>query len=704
MNNSIHPARNSSRALQKTKQKGGKATAARSNGHDHGSAAKLSVPDRQRILGPQITLSIGGNRTTQAVSSVNEDALTEIRDHLTQPSGTSVAVEIAGLTSSRPEEQVAAWQLLRELQACGPLTLTVDGRSFTDAVDAAIGMVVGPGDPRHQTSLQSAVAALRICCPTDSVVDMAAGRLAKHLKHNGLSARATTLAKDIRQAGQAAAKPLGLDATLAATQFIEAREKQVGASPAIAYFNGDFYEWRQKWWRLETAEFAAGVTNFLQHSPDYKITQKFIGDVLANIRGQTVLGCGNQGTPFFVDEFGPRPQVRKRQLIVMQNGMVDLAPILYGKSPKLLKFNPAWFTNTQLPYKFKPNAKCPRLLEFLQHVLEIDANAGEPRREGDQRLQVLQQFFGYCLLHDARFQKFMIMVGLGSNGKGVVLNLLNKMLGHENVSHISIDQLSGQFALEPLVGKMANICGDLSEVDSVAEGTLKRLTGEDNLTVHRKNRLAITMAPGIKLIFATNTLPRFADKTDGMWRRLIAMPFDVVIPADEQNKNLARELEEELPGILNWAITGLQRLLQQGGFTDCAVCKQVQEQHRIDCDPVAQFIDECIELQEGATVPCQSVYDAYTTWCDANGRRLPLSSSEFSRQITRRLKRKLERESKKNSSGKRPYRWTGFFIAGTVPTDNKPRQASGGPPHHQHRTATHSVPQRPCRGAHHGRR
>ena len=93
---------------------------------------------------------------------------------------------------------------------------------------------------------------------------------------------------------------------------------------------------------------------------------------------------------------------------------------------------------------------------------------------GDRRLRVLQEWFGYTLLCDGRFQKFLLMVGEGRNGKGVIQNLWVQMLGAENVAHVSLDQLSGRFAMQPLLGKMANICGDLCEIDAVAEGVLKR--------------------------------------------------------------------------------------------------------------------------------------------------------------------------------------------------------------------------------------
>ena len=224
------------------------------------------------------------------------------------------------------------------------------------------------------------------------------------------------------------------------------------------------------------------------------------------------------------------------------------------------------------------------------------------------------------------------MVGDGANGKSVILHLLTMLLGRENVCHVALDQLGGPFGLEPLLDKMASVCGDLNEIDAVAEGILKRLTGQDNLTVHRKHRTSLTMAPSIKLTFATNTVPRFADKTRGVWRRLILMLFNVTIPDDEQDEMLNQTLEEELPGILNWAIRGLRRLLEQEAFTVCPTCEAAKGQHQRDCDPFTQFVDECLEFRPIAQIDKPDLYALYQEWCEANGNK-PLASGSFTRLV-----------------------------------------------------------------------
>ena len=379
--------------------------------------------------------------------------------------------------------------------------------------------------------------------------------------------------------------------------------------------------------------------------------------------------------PFFVDDYAPPTTISRRHMLVLQNGMLDLDALAKSEEPELLDPDPRWFGTSVLPFAYDPKAKCPKFKAFLYRVLERNPESGKPLHPGDNRLSVLQEWFGYTLLCDGRFQKFLLMVGEGNNGKGVLQNLWVKMLGPENVSHVSLDKLNGEFALQPLLGRMANICGDLCEIDAVAEGVLKRLTGQDNLTVNRKNQPMLTMATAVKLVFATNALPRFQDKSRGIWRRLMAMPFRVVIPDDEVDETLAEELEAELPGILNWALRGLKRLLEQGHFTHCDVCTKAAARHRTACNPVAQFFDERLLLPtpkpgQVHRIRKDELYTTYKEWCVAGGYK-PYAKNRFGEEVGKLPGVGEWRQGNGESDGRRPWYWTGIGKAVPCPVETE---------------------------------
>lgn len=587
-----------------------------------------------------MTLRLNDHSIRLPTGEVN-DYLEQLEAELEKSNGQVVEVAVSGLANWTPDEQDAIWRVCRVIADGGcRLCLKLAKQTYDDPVAAMVDRLVGPKNIfEHEQRLQSAIRAAAVFC-SEAAQDAAAGLIVERLKALHVQVRSDKIRRLVREADCADdGEAVGPNPTILAEDFVEWLRGQhddgLGEDDLPAhYFNGQFYLWDRPWREVATKEFVALVTSFLQDTNIDKVTTKLVNDVVANLGGLAVVGRGDEPLPFYVDDYGPPVSISRRQLLVFDNGMLDLEAVVAGGNAELEPLSPRWFSTVRLPFAFNPKARCPRFLRFLYDVLELDPESGRYRRSGDRRFRLLQEWFGYNLLGDGRFQRFVIMVGEGSNGKGVILNLLSAMLGSQNVCHVALDQLGGTFGLEPLLGKVANICGDLNEIDAVAEGLLKRLTGEDNLTVNRKNKTAVTMAPALKLSFATNTLPRFKDKTRGIWRRLIAMPFDVVIPEEEQDEGLATSLEEELPGILNWALRGLRRLLEQGRFTRCAVCEAAKVQHRQDCDPFLQFLDECVELGPRRRIDKRALYEVYRNWCDASRNRA-LAYGSFVRRVGR---------------------------------------------------------------------
>ena len=122
------------------------------------------------------------------------------------------------------------------------------------------------------------------------------------------------------------------------------------------------------------------------------------------------------------------------------------------------------------------------------------------------------------------------MEGEGANGKSVVCEILTAMLGEENVSNVPLEIFGERFQLAASLGKLANIASEVGELKSVAEGFLKQFTGGDRMLFDRKGLLPIHARPTARLVLATNNRPRFSDRSAGLWRRMILLPFNVTIP------------------------------------------------------------------------------------------------------------------------------------------------------------------------------
>src|SRR5262249_31000258 len=205
----------------------------------------------------------------------------------------------------------------------------------------------------------------------------------------------------------------------------------------------------------------------------------------------------------------------------------------------------------------------------------------------------LQEFMGWTLIPgELSFQKFLILVGGGSNGKSTIMAVWTELAGRDNVSHVPLNHLGGEFRLHEMAGKLANIARDMTRLHPAEEGVLKQLPPGDPRQLNRKNKPPVTLRPTARWIFGTNTLPPFAARSDGVWRRMLALPFLEQIPEDQVDPRRVERLKEELPGIFNWALAGAARLYQQGRFTSCSVCERCVEEHRHDSDPFPQVVDQ----------------------------------------------------------------------------------------------------------------
>ena len=309
----------------------------------------------------------------------------------------------------------------------------------------------------------------------------------------------------------------------------------------------------------------------------------------------------------------------------MENGIVDVERFAAGHLDALRDHTPAFFSPILLPYPYDPQADCPQWKAFLKEVLpDWDTS------------NLLQEWFGYNLVYDLSQQRFLILEGEGANGKSVVCDVLRSLLGEANVSAVPLELFGSRFQLAPTIGKLANIVAEMGEMDRVAEGSLKPFVTGDAITIDRKNKDLLTVRPTARLSFATNTRPRFSDRSDGIWRRLILVPFTIQIPVDRQDRQLTTKLMNELSGIFNWAIQGLQRLRERDHFVEPKVAEEAKKDYQRETNPTRCFLeDECVEGL-GYEVSKENLYKTYRRWIETNGYR-PLGSSLFGKEVARRF-------------------------------------------------------------------
>lgn len=322
----------------------------------------------------------------------------------------------------------------------------------------------------------------------------------------------------------------------------------------------------------------------------------------------------------------PTPDPHQRYYIALQNGLIDVKELRTTGIVNLRPLTPLYFTPIALPVSFDAEANCPKFLSFLAQITNQDA----------ERQLLIQEMVGYLLTIDLLWHAFFFLVGDGGNGKSTLLAMIRALLGTANISSVALEVFGDRFRLSPTLGKLANIVEEVGEMDKTAEGTLKWYTGGSSMDFDRKNMEPVNRVPSARLVFATNTLPRFSDRTDGIWRRYFVVPFDVTIAKDKIVRGMDKPefwVESgELSGILNWALIGLHRLHKQGGFTVSKVCEEKKNKHRAECNPHQLFLEDYVKSSSNKRIPTMELFSAYREWCNARN-LMALGEPKFGEQV-----------------------------------------------------------------------
>ncbi len=386
-------------------------------------------------------------------------------------------------------------------------------------------------------------------------------------------------------------------------------------------FRGSWFWWTGTHYREEAdSDLQAKTIQYLDTSYR-RLTQTAVTNVMLCLKAETNVNSHREMPTWLDGTTGGnwRP---------MKNGILNIAALLTGETEVLIPHTPRFFSTNVLPYEFNAEANCPRWLALLNRNLEGD----------HERIAIMQQFYGYCLTPTLSAHKFLFHEGEGANGKSVACAVLTAMLGTDNVSSVPLEQFGERFGLYTTIGKLANVASEVGEIDRVAEGILKAYTTGDPIQFDRKHRDPVTARPTAKLIFASNNRPRFSDKSGGLWRRMILMPWRITIPESDRVRGMDSpqwwQDQGELPGILLWAIAGLWQLEQQGHFTKSVVCEAALAEYRAESNPARLFLEERFHFDPESWVVCEDVYRPYVEWTKTNG-FLPLSASSFGHEVRR---------------------------------------------------------------------
>ena len=233
-------------------------------------------------------------------------------------------------------------------------------------------------------------------------------------------------------------------------------------------------------------------------------------------------------------------------------------------------------------------------------------------------------------------QKMASLVGAKRGGKGTIARILGAMVGKDGITGTDLGSLADHFGRSDLIGKSLATMGDVRwNARNAGEAVpfLLGIIGEDVQTVPRKHREDWTGRMGVRFMMMGNDTPRFSDRSGALAERMIHVKFSISF-AGRENLDLERQLLEELPGILNWSLAGLDRINAQKRFTVPDSSQELARDVRTSSNPIGEFLDDCCDFGENQAIDLDHLFTKYRAWCEVTGRtRDHTTSAILSREV-----------------------------------------------------------------------
>jgi len=308
-----------------------------------------------------------------------------------------------------------------------------------------------------------------------------------------------------------------------------------------------------------------------------------------------------------------------QHLVNMRNGLLDPAVGV------LIPHSPAYFSAVQLPFEFDPRARCDGWLVFLEDVLSGDVDS----------VGLLQEWFGYILTGRLDLQKFLYLFGPKRSGKGTVLHIMREVVGNDNVVAPTLSSYAQPFGMQAMIDKPLAITADARsskslDVQMLTERLLTISAG-DMVSVQRKNRTDWNGILPTRIVIASNDTPWFKDASGAIISRMSMLSFKNSYIGRE-DIHLLGKLRKELPGILNWALEGVDRLDALGRFTQPDGSVEALSELMDEAAPLQAFAREHCKVGGEEQVDTKVLHDAYNMWLLEKGEN-SVSPSVFGKMM-----------------------------------------------------------------------
>lgn len=340
-------------------------------------------------------------------------------------------------------------------------------------------------------------------------------------------------------------------------------------------------------------------------------------------------------------------QFNQQDLINFRNGYFHVT------NRSITPHSPEILSTVQLPYDYDPDARCPMWEESILRITDGDM----------EKVHVLQEFMGYCFTRSTKFEKSLFLIGEANSGKSTVVTMFEALLGQHNISAVSLRHMMNPNFMGSLIGAYANLVTEIPKNISDYEDVFKTIVSGEPITVNTKYIPTYTARPFCKLVFAGNKLMHIADTSNAVFRRMLLLELNNVIPPSEVDVDWKQKLLVEAPGIFNWALDGLDRLNANKAFTSCTEMELRLKEVKIANNSALFFCEERVTTslnKSDSFITKKDLYDEYRKFCLEYNIKGVISMKNFNEEIFSIYRPRVMRDQRKSVDGKQVRVWGGL--------------------------------------------
>ena len=403
----------------------------------------------------------------------------------------------------------------------------------------------------------------------------------------------------------------------------------------ICYSNNNFYRYCNGVWSIYPKEQIA------------KAATMAMGDEISTTRLTNALEVMKH-LLFRAEEDWPEQDIN---LLNCKNGMLDL------RTYELRPHHPDYGCRTQIAAAFDMDAEAENFYRVLEQIFPGEESVVDGKRfQG--KIRMVQEMFGYALWPTCRLETAFFLYGSGANGKGTVCDALAAVLGEDNISSLSLEDLAAQFRVQMLQNRLVNYSGENPDRKALPTDVLKRAISGEMITVEQKYGVPFQFKPYCTFIFSMNMAPTITDKSYGFARRIVFIKFNQSFKGKDRDPSIKDKIGEEASGILNFALSGLEDIRRRQGFYTTEVAEQEKAEFMGRLNPVLQFAAECLDFvgSDDAYEFTEDVFQAYRDWCRMANHQ-PQSRTKFNEQLEQNFNIAKRRKTKK-----RRQAWAGVLL------------------------------------------